>query len=576
MAEKEEIDINESQAAELSSLEKLGFNDQAEIILAEEETVEPLIILQDEVVSEEAQNKSGKLASDTFNEAEVPSSLDNGESEFLPEETAAENSADTVDELKDGESEPGEFEDDEFLGLDDEKFEDEPSEEQDPPQEEVLENQENDKSEKKSDKDKASPENQKDRNHDDRPPVKSTKKSKVKITIAKKSATQIIAVLTLLLMGIAGGVFYMNSALPGFNRAAHPLPPKAAEPTPTVQTVQKQIETSKPLSENERYLAKLTDAGLLRDELLEKKEEIYRLKLHYQKGITDLEDQISRELQKESITSYMEALKNRRIELNLRTIQRRRSYIHGLEKPARWIKQGSEELLYLKRKAEFDLQLIDIAGGIDMDRHMRHIGAAIQKYRPSAEKLAADRENTDLPPLETIWGKIKNKKKKTGPALPNVTDREIIKEICAGDFARTAELTSMSAAAAQCLSKKNGSDLFLNDLPALSPEAAKHLSQWHGSWICINGLKELSPAAAQYLFKWEGNWLSLNGLTEFPPELATYLMEWEGKQLELMGLRFNNKDADLKALKYLALWETMGGKLFISDDVRKEIERVLM
>ena len=142
MAEKEEIDINESQAAELSSLEKLGFNDQAEIILAEEETVEPLIILQDEVVSEEAQNKSGKLASDTFNEAEVPSSLDNGESEFLPEETAAENSADTVDELKDWESEPGEFEDEEFLGLDDEKFEDEPSEEQDPPQEEVLENQE--------------------------------------------------------------------------------------------------------------------------------------------------------------------------------------------------------------------------------------------------------------------------------------------------------------------------------------------------------------------------------------------------------------------------------------------------
>jgi hypothetical protein len=24
------------------------------------------------------------------------------------------------------------------------------------------------------------------------------------------------------------------------------------------------------------------------------------------------------------------------------------------------------------------------------------------------------------------------------------------------------------------------------------------------------------------------------------------------------------------------LWETMGGKLFISDDVRKEIERVMM
>ena len=43
-----------------------------------------------------------------------------------------------------------------------------------------------------------------------------------------------------------------------------------------------------------------------------------------------------------------------------------------------------------------------------------------------------------------------------------------------------------------------------------------------------------------------------------------------------MGLRYNKKNADQKALKYLALWETMGGKLFISDDIRKEIERVMM
>jgi hypothetical protein len=43
-----------------------------------------------------------------------------------------------------------------------------------------------------------------------------------------------------------------------------------------------------------------------------------------------------------------------------------------------------------------------------------------------------------------------------------------------------------------------------------------------------------------------------------------------------MGLRYNKKNTDQKALKYLALWETMGGKLFITDDVRKEMERVMM
>jgi hypothetical protein len=65
-------------------------------------------------------------------------------------------------------------------------------------------------------------------------------------------------------------------------------------------------------------------------------------------------------------------------------------------------------------------------------------------------------------------------------------------------------------------------------------------------------------------------------LAEFSPELATYLMEWEGNQLELMGLGYNKRNVDQKTLKYLALWEAMGGKLFIADDLRQEIERVTM
>ncbi len=78
MAEKEEIDTNDSNASEVSSLEKLDSNDQTEIIPAEEVTVEPLIILQDEVVSEETQNESGEPDSDAFNEEDVPPIPDDG------------------------------------------------------------------------------------------------------------------------------------------------------------------------------------------------------------------------------------------------------------------------------------------------------------------------------------------------------------------------------------------------------------------------------------------------------------------------------------------------------------------
>ena len=577
MADKERIDIKDSKTSELSSLEELDLNDQSEMNPVEPETVEPVIIMQDEVVSEEAQIESGEPEGDNSNEAERPSIPNDVESELTPKETENENSSETAAEQENGQPDLDEFDDNGFTDLNDEKLDDELPEEQAPPQgEEAPESQANVTSGKKSEAVNEAGGNQKNSKDSIRNSVKSAKRFKTYIALRKPSPTQIIVGLTLLVLSIAGGAFYLNPSFLGYKQKVQPVPLKVAKPTPTVQKVQKHVESPKLLSKNERYLARIADAGHLRDELLEKKKEIYRLKRHYQNGIVDLEEQISRQLKKEGITSYPEALKNRRIELNLRTIQRRRSYILGLEKPDRWLKQGSEELLYLKRKAEFDLQLIDIAGGIDMDRHMRHIGAAIQKYRPSAEKLAVDRENTDLSSLETIWGQIKNQKNKNGTVMPNIADEEIRKEICSENYERTTELTRMSAATAQCLSKMNGSDLFLNGLTSLSPTAAKYLFQWRGSWICINGVKELSPAAAQYLFKWKGSWISLNGLSEFPSELATYLMEWEGKQLELMGLRYNKKNADQEALKYLALWETMGGKLYISDDVRKEIERIMM
>ena len=614
MAEKEDIDNNDSKKSEFFSLEEIDLDDQVEIISPEKDTVEPLEVLAEEVVNEEAENGSGREVvpeeavseesengsgqkvvleepgseetvngpsqseSDIFKEIKSPSNSDNGESERPPKDNETETSSQKADEQKDGQSEPSKIDEPYFLGVDGKESHDEPPKERGLQSEnEGEESQENGKTEIKSPKDIEPAENQKDKIDKNGDSVKLAEKSKAKTIIGNWSLTQIIIGLTLLLVSFAGGVVCMNPALLGFKKEAEPVTLKTTEPSLPVVAASKQVESVKPLSKNDIYLAKIGEAGLLRDELQSKKEEIYQLKQYYQNGITDLTAQINRDLQEGGITSYTEALKNRRIELNLRTIQRRRFYIQRLEEPIRWIKQGREELLYLKRKAEFDLNLIDIAGGIDMARHMRHIDAAIQKYRPSAEKLAIRREHADPTPLETIWGQqIKGQKKNNDQALSNEMDQEISEEICSGNYERTAELTSMSAVTARCLSKKPGSDLFLNGLTALSPTAAEHLFQWHGSWICINGIKELSPAAAQHLFKWEGNWISLNGLTEFAPELATYLMEWEGNQLELMGLGYNKRNVDQKTLKYLALWEAMGGKLFIPDDLRQEIKRVTM
>jgi len=396
-----------------------------------------------------------------------------------------------------------------------------------------------------------------------------------KISTWRGLSSKKIAIAAIIVLIISGVSIYALLSLIGIKGKVEIVPEAKSQIGEPVEPAQIKVPTPKPPGKYDKYLAKLEEAERLRNDLLQKKEEIYKLKLYYRNGIVELMDQIRHEMQKDSISSLPQALKNKRIELNLRTIQRRQAYIQELEKPNQWVHNGSEELLFLKRKVLLDLQIAEIASGIDLDRHMRYVNAAIQKYQLSGEKLAVGNYTSNFTPLETIWSQIQNQQAAKSHTSVSHKDENIIAEICSGDFKRVAELSTMTARAAKCLSQMNGSDLFLNGLKQLAPDEAKYLSQWPGNWICLNSVNTLSPAVARYLFKWEGSWISLNGLTEFPPELTLYLMEWKGNQLELMGLNYHKKNPDPKALKYLALWETMGGKLFVSEGVRKEMERVM-
>ena len=322
------------------------------------------------------------------------------------------------------------------------------------------------------------------------------------------------------------------------------------------------------------YSTKIEEITALRDSLLHKQEEVTRLKKHYQDGIEELQKEISDELQKGEANTFLQAMGNDAIAFSLKTIQRRQAYIHQLEKPSRWIYQAREELLYIKRRTIIDIQVAEIAGGIDLNEHMRHINAAIRKYQPAAEKLAPDMTNAQLEPLEIIWERIQNKTQLYVSVRSHSKNQIISEQICTGNFNRLTELSEISAETARCITELKGSDLFLNSVAEISPGAAKQLIQWKGSWVCLNGVRALSPRAAHYLFQWDGNWISLNGLTEFPVEIGETLLQWDGHQLELMGLQYVEDFPTRIALDYLARWERSGGKLFVPEDVRKKIDEM--
>jgi len=339
--------------------------------------------------------------------------------------------------------------------------------------------------------------------------------------------------------------------------------------------------------------ARLQEAATLRDELLIKAGEIDRLKGHFSESIGKTEKEILQENKTHEIASYRQALNNKKVELGLRTIQRREAYIRQLDQASEWLEGGSQELLYVRRKTLIDMEASKIAGGIDLERLITDLEGVIQKNRRGIQGLTVDMGTTKLHPLEAIWSRLAeeenpqargkiytqrraNKGQADGhPLKKGNRDSEIWEEVCSGNYARKGELTELSVQAAKSLSKIKISDLFLNGLTQLSPEAAKHLMKWKGDWICLNGLKQVLPETGKSLFQWPGKVISLNGLSSFPPEFAPLLLKWQGTQLELMGLEPSHDIGQLAGIKALAQWEESGGKLYVPDDIRKQIEHVM-
>ena len=166
------------------------------------------------------------------------------------------------------------------------------------------------------------------------------------------------------------------------------------------------MNATKKIDPYAKYRAKLREAAQLRESILIKRQEIQRLKIEYAEGIEKLENDILVEIIDYNLSNYTQALENKRVELGLQSIQRRQAYIQKLDEPMEWLERGGEELLYLKRRAAFDLQLTEIAGNIDMNQHMRHINAAIQKYRLTADNLAIDPKTVEMESARKIWQRL--------------------------------------------------------------------------------------------------------------------------------------------------------------------------
>lgn len=350
--------------------------------------------------------------------------------------------------------------------------------------------------------------------------------------------------------------------------APSPLPPQETAPPPAAQ-LPAPVQATEPLpgelSPDMRILhdihAKLAD---MMSEIRRKQREIEELKDYYGKGIEEIEREIIAEVDRLKINGLKEGIQSKKIELGLRTIQRRMAYIEKLDQPFEEVYRAGEELLYLKRKTTIFEEMMNKTSGIDTDPLERQVEEAIERIRAIREQLSIDEIDIQPPPMGSVWKKVMAARpslsaKRLAPNPEDLKNHAIGEEICGGTFDRMAQLTKLDSTTAECLTKWPGKDLYINELDRLTAEAAKALSQWHGDWLVLNGLTELSAQTARYLAQWQGKRLSLNGLTELSPKATAYLSRWEGEQLELVGL------------KHMGQWDNPGVTLFLSDKLNGQL-----
>jgi len=309
----------------------------------------------------------------------------------------------------------------------------------------------------------------------------------IKTPLGNSTTSPPIKYFALWVLIIVAVTVYFKPFVYGLNMALkYSASPDANTKAELVQNVKDPLPKEKPPGKRETFEATLDEAAGILAELAGKKNEINELIRYYRNGIHELEEQIIQEMQKKQITSYSRGVRIKKVELGLRTIQRRRAYIRKLKKSKRWVKSGIEELLYFQRKAQFDLQLIDIVSGINFDRHMKQLKAAILQNRPTAEKLATKLPDADILPLETIWSRIIKPKEKIAQTTPvKPAGQALLKQIGDSDFGK-ADLNTFQRRVSNRLSR------YTNLIKAA---ANKHGFDWHLIAAQIYQESHLDPLA---------------------------------------------------------------------------------
>jgi septal ring factor EnvC (AmiA/AmiB activator) len=130
--------------------------------------------------------------------------------------------------------------------------------------------------------------------------------------------------------------------------------------------------------------------------------------------VDELEKEIKLEKAQLQTESYLKAIRNPRIEFNLKLIQLLFGYITGLSDKISHFQNGYETLDFFQQQAQDDLLMIKTLNDMEIDELIAQINSVLDEFIPELDKPVFDTNDIPSKDTEKIWNEIIQPQKAKG------------------------------------------------------------------------------------------------------------------------------------------------------------------
>lgn len=130
--------------------------------------------------------------------------------------------------------------------------------------------------------------------------------------------------------------------------------------------------------------------------------------------VDELEKEIKLEKAQLQTESYLKAIRNPRIEFNLKLIQLLFGYITGLTDKISHFQNGYETLDFFEQQARDDLLMIQTLNDMEIDELIAQINSVLDEFIPELDKPVFDTNDIPSKDTEKIWNEIIQPQKAKG------------------------------------------------------------------------------------------------------------------------------------------------------------------